>query len=313
MHSDLLHVFTARANPLRWRAPDALYQKFARHMLQSGVHLHVVECQYGDRPFTCEMDGVDHIGVRARTMIWNKECLLNLGIRRVPQARYIAWIDADIMFRRPDWAAETVHALQLYDVVQPWSTAYDLGPNDEHMAVHQSFARILQDGGPVSPRGKKFWQGDGGPYAYPHSGYAWAMTRQAFDWLGGLFDVGGMGSGDYHMAQALAGRAECTLPEGTHPNYRRHVMRWQERAQRHINGNVGCLPGTIEHGFHGAKQRRNYVGRWDMFLKHAFDPDEDLKLNSFGVCELSGNKPALRRDFDRYLRHRAEDQNVLQT
>ena len=78
---------------------------------------------------------------------------------------------------------------------------------------------------------------------------------------------------------------------------------------RHINGNVGALPGTIEHAFHGAKPLRNYTGRWDMFLENAFDPGEDLKLNSYGVCELAGNKPALNRAFDRYLRTRSEDAN----
>jgi len=309
MHANLLHVFTARANPLRWRTPDTLFHRFAQHMLDSGVKLHVIECQYGERPFTCEVPGADHIGVRAKTMVWNKECLLNLGIRRTPEASYIAWIDADILFRQPNWAAETVQALQLYDVVQPWTTAYDLGPNGEHMAAHRCFARVLMDGGPVTAGAKPFWQGDGGPYAYPHSGYAWAMTRQAYDWVGGLFDVGSMGSGDYHMAQALVGAAEHTLPAGSHPAYRRHVLRWQERAMRHINGNVGALPGTIEHAFHGAKPLRNYTGRWDMFLENAFDPDEDLKLNSYGVCELAGNKPALNRAFDRYLRTRSEDAN----
>ena len=311
MRADLLHVFTARANPIRWQAPDRLYRDFAQHMLDSGVVLHVIECAYGDRPFTCEMPNVDHIGVRAKTMIWNKENLLNIGIRRVPEAKYIAWIDSDVFFRQASWAADAVHALQLYDVLQPWSTAYDLGPNDEHLTAHRSFCRVLHDGDPVSPRGDKWWYGDGGPYTYPHSGYAWCITRVAFAWLGGLLDIGGMGSGDFHMAQGLVGAAQCSMPYGTHPAYQRHVMRWQERALRHVNGNIGYLPGTVEHRFHGAKPKRNYIGRWDMFLKHQFNPDEDLKPNCDGVYELSGNKPELRRDFDAYLRSRSEDANTI--
>ena len=220
------------------------------------------------------------------------------------------------LFRRPDWAVETVHALQLYDVVQPWSDAYDLGPNGEHLELHRGFARVLFEGGPVVPRGSGRDPGDGwwkhaqGPYHFPHPGYAWACTRQAYDWLGGLLDIGGMGSGDHHMALGLAGSAEWSLPGGVHPSYRRHVMRWQERALQHVNGNVGFVPGTIEHGFHGAKPKRGYNTRWNMFTTHRFDPDEDLKRNADGVIELSGNKPALRRDFDRYLRARQEDANT---
>lgn len=311
MRADMLHVFTARSNPLGWKQPHKLYEKFAHHMLASGVVLHVVECAYGEREFECRIPGVNHIGVRAATMIWNKECLLNLGVNRVPHAKYIAWVDADIHFRNPTWAEDTVNALQLYDVVQPWTTAYDMGPKDEQMAVHTSFAKVLHDRGPTRPGGKNWWKGDGGPYTYPHSGYAWAATRKAWDGLGGLLDIGGMGSGDYHMALGLIGEADSTMPHGTTESYRRHVMRWQARAKRHVDGNVGFVHGGVEHGFHGSKPKRNYIGRWDMFVEHQFCPDDDLVRNAHGVYELAPGKPALRRDFDRYLRLRDEDANVL--
>ena len=112
------------------------------------------------------------------------------------------------------------------------------------------------------------------------------------------------------MALALVGRAEMSMPGGTSPSYVRHVMRWQERALRHVNGNIGCVPGTIEHSFHGRKAERGYQSRWDMFVEHQFDPDEDLKLNHNGVYEFATNKPLLRRAFDRYLQSRNEDGNV---
>ena len=65
MRSDLLHVFTARANPLRWATPDRIFRQWAEHMLDSGVKVTVVECQYGERDFTCALPHVNHIGVRA--------------------------------------------------------------------------------------------------------------------------------------------------------------------------------------------------------------------------------------------------------
>ena len=43
-----LHVFTARANPLNWTVPHRNWQRFARHMLDAGVNLTVVECAYGE-------------------------------------------------------------------------------------------------------------------------------------------------------------------------------------------------------------------------------------------------------------------------
>ena len=312
MKAELLDVFAVRANPLRWRQPEAVASGWIEHMLDSGVRLHLVEVQYGERPFLYdEIPHVNHVGLRARTWCWSKENALNIGISRVPEARYIATSDSDIFHRRPSWAVETVQALQHYDVVQPWSDAYDLGPNDEHIQHHVSFCRQYLNGHPVCPRGPKWWKFCGGPYDYPHSGYLWAWTRQALDWLGGLFDVGGMGSGDHHMALALAGQGAMSLPGGCSAAYRDHVLRWQARAQLHINGNIGYVPGTIEHRFHGRKADRGYLSRWDMFIRHGFDPETDLKRNTHGVFEWTGNKPELRREFDLYLRSRNEDANSL--
>ena len=115
-----LHVFTARSNPLKWRKPHENWIAFANHMLESGVKLTVVECAFGEDDHVCNMDGVNHIAVHARTRAWTKENLLNIGVQRVPEAKYIAWIDSDIIFRRKDWAVATLNALQHYDIVQPW-------------------------------------------------------------------------------------------------------------------------------------------------------------------------------------------------
>ena len=250
--------------------------------------------------------------MRAKSLAWNKECLLNLGIARLPpQAQYIATLDADIHFRKRSWAAETVHALQLYPVLQPWADCYDLGPNDEHMQAHRSFCRVYHEGGPVAPAGPKFWSFDGGPYRYPHCGYAWAYTRKALDDLGGLIEVGAMGAGDHHMAMALVGKGRLSVPAGTSSSYATAIDRWEARARIHVNRKLGFVPVTIEHAFHGRKADRRYVPRWEMFLEHGFDPATDLKRNSFGVLEFARNKPELERAFDRYLRSREEDANVL--
>jgi hypothetical protein len=306
-----LHVFAARSNPLHWNTPHENYFQFAAAMNRAGVSLTVIECAFGEEDFTCQMSGVRHIGVRAKSRVWSKECLLNLAIQRTPEARYIAWIDADVLFRRSDWAVATLHGLQHYDILQPWENAYDLGPKGEHMAVHNSFCRQWFEGQPVVPHGPKPWKHNGSPYDYPHSGYAWAITRQAYDWVGGLFEVGGMGSGDHHMALSLVGAADYSMPGGTNGVYRDEVKRWEARAIRHINYNIGYVRGTVEHLFHGRKEDRGYQSRWGIFVKHGFNPHTDLKRNSHGVLEWAGNKPELKRDFDRYLQSRNEDINSL--
>jgi hypothetical protein len=147
---------------------------------------------------------------------------------------------------------------------------------------------------------------------FAHPGYAWAATRQALEHVGGLIESAALGAADHHMALALVGRVERSIPAGVTEGYRRPLLRWQGRAERHIGRNIGALPGTIEHAWHGAKHRRRYVERWGVLTKHGFDPDEDLKRNTWGVLELAGNKPELKRDIDAYFRARDEDSNYLE-
>ena len=296
-----LHVIAARFNPLRYDLPDRHYDRFVQHMLaQPDVRLTVVECQYGDRPFTCERPGVHHVGVRARTLLWIKEALQAIGLARLPQDwRHVALLDADIEFRRSDWAEAIVQGLQVNDVLQPWSDCYDLGPRGEHLRAHQSFMRLYREGRPIRADGAA-------GYTFAHPGFALAFTRQALDYLGGPIQ-GALGAGDHHACLALIGRAKESLPGGIHPNYRAQILRWEDRAERHIGHNVGFVPGTIEHAWHGDMANRRYVSRWDILTKHQFDPVADLKTNLWGVPELAGNKPGLRRDIEDYFRARWED------
>lgn len=310
MDASLLHVVAVYFNPMRWQSRKALEMAFEQHMLDSGVSLTTVECAYGERPFELPVTaGINRVQVRAKTLAWNKENLMNIGISRIPQAKYICCADADITFRSANWAAETVHALQHFEVVQPWVTAYDLGPKDEHVQTHKSFCHQFVIGQPVIPCGPKMWKFNGGPYEYPHSGYCWAYTRQALEWLGGLIEFAAMGAGDHHMALALVGAVERSVPGGTNAQYLKLLQQWQRRAMLHINRKIGFVDGTIEHSWHGRKPDRKYIERWDIFVEQKFDPDTDIKKNTFGVIELSGNKPELSRELFLYYRNRNEDAN----
>lgn len=307
-----LHVFTARFNPLGWRAPHRHYLDWAQMMHALGADVTVIECAYGEAPFECELPGVvTHIGVRADSWAWAKENLLNIGIARRPEAKYICWSDSDIFPRRKDWCQATVDALQHYHVVQPWDTCYDLGPGDSHANVWRSFARQYVHGYPLAVGDgqdfHKFWLP--GHMDYPHPGYCFATKRSILNEMGGLFEYAGMGSADHHMAVAMIGKVSKSFPKDITPAYRTMLTAWEKRAVHAVNGRIGFVPGTIEHRFHGAKTNRNYWDRWQMFLRHRFDPTVDLKRNTWGVLEFAGNKPELEREWDQYLRMRWEDDN----
>ncbi|MBV8735913.1 MAG: hypothetical protein JO007_01390 [Alphaproteobacteria bacterium] len=306
-----LHIFTARFNPIGWRVPHRHYLDWAYCMKGLGADVTVVECAYGESPFECELPGiVTHIGVRADSWAWTKENLLNIGVARRPDAKYICWSDSDVFPRRKDWVPATVQALQHYHIIQPWESCYDLGPGDSHGHVWRSFCRQFLHGHPtVVGQGNKFSEFWTGEREYPHSGYCWATKRAILDQIGGLFEFGGMGAADHHQAVALLGQAAYSMPDAVSQNYRAALAAWERHAQHAVNGRIGYIAGTIEHRFHGAKHNRQYWDRWQMFLRHQFDPLADLKRNTWGVLEFAGNKPQLELEWDQYLRMRWEDDN----
>ena len=310
--ADQLHVVTCIANPMRWQSRIRLAKAFIEHMLDSGVTLTVVETAHGERPFEfADVPHIKHIPTRAATMAWSKESALNVGIRALPHdAKYICWADSDIEFRSRDWAVDTLHALQIQPVVQPWSEALDLGPHGEAMTVkskeiQRSFGWVWRTYGDVVVWWKK--QQSGEIYAYPHPGYCWSSTMSWFNQVGGLLDFSGLGAADHQVALSIVGHVENAIHGLSSNAYKERVRAWGNRAFAITQGHVGYVNGRIEHGFHGVKEKRLYVERWDILNKYEFDPNTDLVLNRWGILEVSNNKPEMRRAFEAYFAQRDED------
>lgn len=302
-----LHVIAVVSNPVRYSSRYRLYEEFAERMeAHDEVHLVTVEHAFGDRHHeVTQEEHPDHVRVRGSSELWHKENLINLGIRSLPRDwKYAAWIDADVEFYNKDWAQETLHQLQHYQVVQLFETAVDLGPRNNVVQLHHGFCsqhvkgapRVL-NAGPYGAGGKVFW----------HPGFAWACKREWYENVGGLIDWGVLGAGDHHMSLSLIGAAKESMPGGLHPNYVKRVLDWESRCRRAAQGNVGFVEGSLLHHWHGSKKKRFYIERWETLKKHQFDPDADIRYDAQGLLELSGNKPGLRDDIRAYFRSRDED------
>jgi hypothetical protein len=61
--------------------------------------------------------------------------------------------------------------------------------------------------------------GSGGPYF--HSGYCYAITKKAYDLIGGLLDIAILGSADYYMALALIGEIDRAMNPKYNADYRK--------------------------------------------------------------------------------------------
>ncbi len=296
-----LHVVTMISNPVRYASRYALYREFRARLEAAGVRLMTAEIAFGDRPFAITAPG-DPWAVQLRTIdeLWHKENAINIAISRLPSDwKYVAWIDADVSFVRPDWAEETVHRLQHHHVVQMFDHAIDLGPEMQTVQTHSSFVGNYLRG---APRGRR--------YEHWHPGYAWAATREAIDMMGGLLDWAILGAADHHMAVCMIGglgEDYCTPTSRLSPRYVRKLQVWQERSVASLKRDIGVVPGTLLHYWHGKKKDRRYGDRWQILTRNSYDPDAHLRRDWQGLWQLADDAWKLRDDIRGYFRARNED------
>lgn len=312
---DKLYVITPIFNPHRYRSRWKLYKEFERYVLSYGeAHLVTIECTFGEREKVLVVDmGENHtvIHVQTKHEVWLKENLINIAIQRLPEDwKYVAWIDADIKFARPDWVGETVQKLQHYDFLQMFSEAYDLSPIYEVIKKHAGFMFCYKNGIPNLNKRMclPYYGEDGNGGAYWHPGFAWAARRCAFDHVGGLIDWSVLGGGDMFMAYAMVGQlTEKTMPWSLGKNGVRLLGEWQNRCEKHIKRNVGFMDGAVLHYWHGKKADRRYNDRGQILIDCKFDPELDLKRDWQGLWQLTDRSFTLRDGAREYFSRRNED------
>lgn len=301
-----LHVIVTCFNPVRFASRYYLLDDFVRQATAAGAIVWLAETAQGDRPWEVTDEANPyHIQFRARDELWMKESMINSVVSLLPHDwEYVAWIDADLTFVNGDWVQETIQQLQHYAVVQCFEHAIDLGPGGLPCgATFKGFPASVVSGAAL-PKGEYYYYYDKKNYFHP--GYAWACRREAWDKLGGLLDINIVGGGDHQMAHAFYGNVKNAIPFKSTSAYRNSILAWQARALL-LKQNVGFVPGTILHHWHGKKSRRGYFDRWQILARNKYDPVTDLIRNRYGILQLAGNKPKLRDDLRAYFRARQED------
>jgi len=291
--SDILYVVLPYFNYCGFKRRQELFIKFV-HEIQNvkGVRIVVSEL-VGPAPLP-KLPVWKHIKNRSDSPVWMKEKLVNVGIKNLPEDwKYTAWIDADITFLNPDWVQDTIEALQANDIVQMFRTAVNLGPNNEAIKIDKGFGYMHADSGTPYVKTDK--------YGYWHPGYAWACTRKAFRTMGSsLLDWAILGSGDRHMAMSWIGRVLDSCPGNIHMNYKIMLMEYQHKCQ---NFKLSYVPGTILHHWHGRFEDRKYKERWEVLVRHAFDPITDVTMS----LRLTPSGKRMEKDLKAYFEGRRED------
>lgn len=308
-HSELvsdstLHVIGVIENPMRYHSRYRLFREWYAAMLATAnVKVYIVEIAYGDRHFeVTDSANPQHLQLHSNQPIWHKESMQNLAVKKLLPAdwKYLATIDCDVFFDHDGWALESIHQMQDYSVIQPWSDCVDLGFRGRVLKHFKSFCFQHQLGVPKQTHPSQ-------PYEYAHSGFAWCYRRDFFEAVNAQWmDFCILGSADHHQAFSLINEANKTIKHGMSPNFFKMVYDWQFLAYRHTNGFVGYVPGFIKHKHHGPKNRRLYRERWDILIDNHFDPIKDLVHDTQGLVKVIG-KPKLVHDCRKYMLHRSED------
>jgi hypothetical protein len=340
-----LHVAVAYSNPFRWRTRREQMNKLRDHLAQeANVVLHLGELAFGDRPWevTSAENPLD-IQLRTKHEAFYKENIQNVVIERGFPAdwKYGMCCDADFQIITVGWALETIHQLQHYDWIQPFSSYVDVtggvyGQANVPYRVHGSFFfNYIQNGYRVSPQYHSGVVGPDGnfikqtaPIGDPGyekamgershiegeflrgvgaTGGSYAFTHDAFDKVGRILDRCILGHGDWYMAYQLVGLEPPDIhSQNYHPAYKEYVRTWGKWAER-IHRNVGYVDAMATHAFHGSKTRRGYSSRDVILAKHQFNPYVDIYADWQGIWQFAPEAWQFRDDTRRYFISRFED------
>jgi hypothetical protein len=273
---DKLHVIAVISNPCLYATRYILMKEFIQRMENddSDVILYIVELAYKDQKFLItNKKNKRHLQIRCDVPLWHKENMINLGVKNLLPKNWkaFAWIDADLDFENANWASDTLRVLNgCKDIVQLYSHCDDMDLNERTMRVFNSAGFQYEKGYPYCGAGPNFW----------HPGYAWACTRKAYEKMGGLYDVGILGSGDHVMTFSFLGRGLKAVNEFSSDEYKDTITEFERKAK---GLRLGYIPGLIRHYYHGSKQNRKYSERWQILLKHNYNPLIHIKYDDNGI------------------------------
>ncbi len=298
-------AITSYFNPMKYARRLQNYRLFRRHLT---VPLITVELSCASSFALASGDADALIQLEVGDVMWQKERLLNLALQALPRnCEAVAWLDADVLFEKADWAEKAMRKLEDFPVLQPFSEFRDLRPDGQAGKSSPmqpcSCASFLAGGGALSPQNLGSTRIKGGPLF----GLARAARRSPVEGHG-CYDACVLGSGVLAMAVAAAGVPEIAVGY-LRMNLRQeeHYLSWARPWHESVGGKIGCLEGRISHLWHGSLRDRRYKERHREFRKFGFNPHTDITPTAQGPWRWSSEKGEMHRYVRNYFLSRKED------
>jgi hypothetical protein len=297
---NVLHIIAVISNPALFARRYILAKQFLRRMeSEANVCVYMVELAYGSQKFyITDNENPRHLQLRTDIPLWHKENMVNVAVAKLLPSDWkaMAWIDADIEFESTTWVLDTLKILNGHkDIVQLFSHAIDMAPDESAMRIFSSF-------GFQYDKHQKFCKD---PLNFWHPGYGWAITRKAYDKIGGLYETAILGSGDNIMSLTLINNGLKGIKPESSYQYKQTILNFETKAK---TLRLGYVPGVIRHYFHGNKKDRKYNERWQILIDHAYDPEKHITKNPDGILIPTVDCPkGLLTDIAGYFKARNED------
>jgi hypothetical protein len=292
---DATWAITAYFDPLGSGKRLGNYREFRRRLQ---VPLLAVELSFTGR-FDLRPDDADIlIQLGGGHMLWQKERLLNIALRALPDCcDVVAWLDCDGVFVHEDWAADCRRELETSALVQPFHRIHYLERLDPPKLperwppdyLHSFAARYVH--GDVKE--DTFLTTGASRKSRYVPGMAWVARRRLLE-THGFYDAGVIGGGDALLVAAACGRApDKAAAFHMGPEQSSHYVAWASRFYQDVQGRISFVEGDVVHLWHGDLSDRRYTERFKDFHRFGFDPRHDLAQAPEGVWRWNSNKPEL--------------------
>ncbi len=196
----MIEACLAFFSPADYELPRQHFKKTVAALEAHGMRCNVAEvCKPGQSPIELPPT-VKRLCFTSDEPLFFKENLWNIAARNLATSEKLLFCDGDISFEQHDldssrdFAKQIEDELQRADIIQPFDVAVWLNHLGQPYQTARSSAEALMTKQIPNP----------GSF---HPGFAWAMTREAFEAIDGFFELNVVGSGDLSLAFAL-----CHLP-----------------------------------------------------------------------------------------------------
>jgi len=276
-------------NPCGYSRRRDNYFRFYEGLGDYAEQLTTVELAFDDADFHLD-ELPNRLSFRTQHLMWQKEALLNIGIRDVLSRgyEYVSWLDADIIFINDGWYDKIIEALLESTLVQVFEVIKRYDDDDAFKVMKSTVASMGQ--------------------CSPATGFGWACPSSLFADGFGLYTNLVVGGGDTLIYAAAFNELRDWFSKRSYSlQHIYDIIAWSNEWYSKVAGDIGYAENKIDTFFHGNLKNRNYLDRHEVLLKAQFDPATDLGSDESGVLTWDSDKGTMHSDIRDYFASRKED------